>query len=90
MGGRGASSGLGGGSNAPDKKLSVPKVTGKQLARLSRKHLESLATAISANDMMGRGLSQSESVRRATSLIDGNSDAQLRKYISKYGKKYWN
>ena len=89
MGGRGASSGLGGGAGAAAKNFNVPKVTGKQLARLGRKQLESLATAISANDMMGRGLSQSESVRRATSLIDGNSDAQLRKYISKYGKKYW-
>jgi len=89
MGGRGASSGFGGGSSAAGKSFSSPKVTSKQLAKLGRKQLETIATAISANDMMGRGLSQSESVRRATSLMSGNTDAQLRKYISKYGKKYW-
>lgn len=88
MGGRGSSSGLGGGAGAAEKNFSIPKFTGKQLAQMSRKQLRTIAIAISANDMMSNGLSKAEAVRRAT-LLDGDTDAQLRKYISKYGKKYW-
>ena len=89
MGGRGASSGLDGGSGTKEKAFSVPKVTGAQLKKMSRKQLVTIATAISANDAVKRGLSQAEGVRRASLLMDGNTDAQLRKYIAKYGKQYW-
>ena len=89
MGGRGASSGLGGGSGTKEKLFSIPKVTGALLKSMSRKKLVTMATAIYANDAVKRGLSQSEGVRRATLLMDGNTDAQLRKYISKHGKQYW-
>lgn len=85
MGGRGASSGLGGGSGTKEKLFSVPKVTGAQLKKMNRKQLETLATAIYANRATKSGMSQDEGVRRAKSLMSGNTDAQLRKYISKYG-----
>ena len=86
MGGRGASSGLAGGRSAKEKAFSIPKVTGAQLKAMSRKQLETLATAIYANQAVKSGLSQAEGVYRANSLMSGNSDAQLRKYIKKYGK----
>lgn len=84
MGGRGAASGLG-----SPKLFSVPKVTGAQLKAMGRKQLETMVTAISANRSVKAGLSQAEGVRRANALLDGNTDAQLRKYISKHGKEFW-
>ena len=89
MGGRGASSGLGGGSGTKEKAFSIPKVTGAQLKSMGRSELEAMATAIYANNAVKSGLSQSEGVYRARSLMSGNTDAQLRKYIAKYGKEYW-
>ncbi len=89
MGGRGASSGLGGGLGTKEKAFSIPKVTGAEIKAMSRKQLETMSTAIFANDAVKSGLSQAEGVRRATLLMDGNTDAQLRKYIAKNGKKYW-
>lgn len=86
MGGRGASSGLSSGSGTREKPFSVPKVTGAQLKAMSRKQLETMATAIYANRATKSGLSQAEGVRRASSLMSGNTDAQLRKYIKKYGQ----
>lgn len=85
MGGRGASSGLGGGSGKKEKLFSIPKVTGAQLKTMSRKQLETMATAIYANRAVKSGMSQAEGVHRAKSLMSGNTDAQLRKYIKKYG-----
>lgn len=82
MGGRGASSRLG----KKEKAFSIPKVTPAQLKKMSRSQLETLASAIYANEAVKSGLSQAEGVRRASSIMDGNTDAQLRKYISKYGK----
>lgn len=81
MGGRGAASGLKS-NNSP---FSIPKVSGSDLKKMSRKQLETMATAIYANRSMKSGLSKSEGVRRAKSLMSGNTDAQLRKYIKKYG-----
>lgn len=86
MGGRGASSGLGGGSGAKEKAFSVPKVTGAQLKSMSRSQLETLAAAIYANRATKSGLSQAEGLHRARSLMSGNTDTQLRKYIKKYGQ----
>ena len=84
MGGRGAASGLG-----STKQFSIPKVTGAQLKAMGRKQLETMAVAIFANRSSKTGLSLSEGMSRAQSLLDGNSDAQLRKFISKYGKEFW-
>ena len=89
MGGRGASSGLGGGSGAKEKLFNVPKATGAQLKKMSRKQLETMATAIYANRAIKSGMSQAEGARRGESLLSGNSDTQLRKYIAKYGKEFW-
>lgn len=81
MGGRGASSGL----KSKEKLFSIPKLTGSQLKSMSRKQLESVATAIFSNRSIRSGLSQAEGIRRARLLMSGNTDAQLRKYIKKYG-----
>lgn len=89
MGGRGASSGLGGGSAKKEKAFSIPKVTGTEIKSMSRKQLETMATAIYANRAIKSGMSQAEGVYRARSLMSGNTDAQLRKYIAKYGKEFW-
>jgi hypothetical protein len=50
--------------------------------KLDRKQLEHYATDIFARKQ--KGLSYDEGVRRAKALMDGNTDAQLRKYIVKY------
>lgn len=50
--------------------------------KLDRKQLEHYATDIFARKQ--KGLSYEEGVRRAKALMDGNTDAQLRKYIVKY------
>lgn len=83
MGGRGASSGLSGGSGTKEKLFNVPKVSSAQLKSMSRRQLITMATAIFANGAVKSGLSQAEGVRRATLLMDGNTDVQLRKYIKK-------
>ena len=82
MGGRGSGSGL----KQRDSAFKIPKVSGEQLKKMSRSSLETLAAAIYANRAMSMGLSRSEGVKRAKALMDGNTTAQLRKYILKYGK----
>lgn len=81
MGGRGSSSGL----NGSEKPFSIPKVTNQQLKGMNRKQLETLATAIYANKSMAAGKTKADGISRAKSLMSSNSDAQLRKYIKKYG-----
>lgn len=89
MGGRGASSGLksagktGGGLGQPFR---VPKFTDAEIKKMSRSQLESVATALYANEGIKNGLSLSEGTRRAKSLMSGNTSTQLRKYIKKHGK----
>ena len=81
MGGRGSASGSSAGGR--DTPFPVGKFTAKQIKGMSRSDLETVATAIYANKAMSNGLSKVEGVRRATLLLSGNTDAQLRKYISR-------
>lgn len=74
MGGRGASGGYVGGGG-------YTAVTKAQAAKMSRGQLERLATRIYAKNAVSQGLSRAEGVRRATALMDGNTTAQLRKYV---------
>lgn len=91
MGGRGAKGGSGGGGakggsgggNSQNKLLSIPKLTKAAIGKLGRSELETLATAIFANNSMRQGLSKQEGVRRAKSLMSGNTTAQLRRYVTK-------
>ena len=89
MGGRGSSSGLGGGSSIREKPFKIPKFTTALLKNMSRQQLETLAGALSANRALESGLSLAEGLRRFELLKDGNTDAQLRKSIAKSAKKYW-
>lgn len=99
MGGRGSSSGSakgggggsstaksGGGSSTATKALPTStKYTTKEIGSMSRSKLESVATAVFIKQNVKRGLSPAEAERRAKLLMDGNSTAQLKKYIKKYG-----
>ena len=88
MGGRGSSSGLAAGqtkTTAKETPFNIPKVSSSLLKSINRSQLETLAAAIYANNAMKSGLSQAEGVRRARALMSGNTDAQLRRYIKKYG-----
>lgn len=82
MGGRGSSSGLTSQKNTID----IPtKFTKAELKKMSRTQLEKIATAIYAKRAMSSGLTHEEAVRRARALMDGNTTAQLQKYVNKYG-----
>ena len=71
----------------PDK-FDVPSnITSKSLKAMKRGDLETFATAIYANKAMESGLSKEEGVRRAKSLMSGNTTAQLIKYIEKNTKR---
>ena len=87
MGGRGSASGKGGG--AANSKSSWQnmntKFTSKQISSMSRSQLETVAKAIYIKVNMARGKSESEALYSATGLMPGNTDAQLRKYIKRYG-----
>lgn len=96
MGGRGSSSGIaagrakkgGGGSSdsAANKILSAnTKFSTAQINSLNRSQLETAAIAIFAKQNTARGLSIEEAVRRAKSLMSGNTTAQLKKYIKRNG-----
>ena len=99
MGGRGASgggrSGSVGSSTAVKKQASggksasikIPAFTKASISKMNRSGLETLATAIFANRATSQGLSIQEGIHRAKSLMSGNTTAQLRKYVLKYGKK---
>lgn len=96
MGGRGSSSGIaagrtkksGGGSSnsAANKILSAnTKFSTAQINSLNRSQLETAAIAIFAKQNTARGLSIEEAIRRAKSLMSGNTTAQLKKYIKRNG-----
>lgn len=100
MGGRGASgggrsgrapgTGAAGGSRKNAGKstsIDIPTFSKASINKMSRSNLETLATAIFANKSMAQGLTAQEGTRRAKSLMDGNTTAQLRKYVLKYGGK---
>lgn len=93
MGGRGGGGSggarggrAGGGSSAATKALSTnTKYTTKEIDSMSRSKLESVATVVFIKQNVKRGLSPAEAERRAKLLLDGNSTAQLKKYIKRYG-----
>lgn len=80
FGGRGGASGLGGGAAA---KAFNTNFTSKEIDAMSRSQLETVAAAVYAKKNTFAGLSTAEALRRARSLMDGNTTAQLRKYIKK-------
>ena len=61
------------------------KFTTKEIGSMNRTQLETVAKAVYVKVNTARGLTESEALRRANSLLSGNTDAQLRKYIKKYG-----
>ena len=79
FGGRGGASGLGGAA----AKAFNTNFTSKEIDAMSRSQLETVAMAVYAKKNAGAGLPTSEALRRAKLLLDGNSTAQLRKYIKK-------
>ena len=91
MGGRGSS--IGGSKKTESNKktggqnlLSMnTKFSSKQVDAMSRSQLETAARAIFIKQNMRMGLSASEADYRARSLMSGNTNAQLRKYIKRYG-----
>lgn len=87
MGGRGSSSGARGSNKSNGKTFANlnTKFTTKQISSMSRSQLETAAKAVFVKMGMKQGLSASEALYRASSLMGGNSDAQLRKYIKKNG-----
>lgn len=99
MGGRGASGGgrsgsVGSGtavksrtSGGKPASIKIPTFTKASISKMNRSGLETLATAIFANRATSQGLSIQEGIRRAKSLMSGNTTVQLRKYVLKYGKK---
>lgn len=92
MGGRGAAGGGKGSKPGRARKqdntpFTIPKGLSRSVLKtFNRGQLEDLATAIFANEGMTRGLSKSEGITRARSMMSGNSTTQLIKYISKRAK----
>lgn len=86
MGGRGSIGKNGSGNkgrSGSGELFSVPKITKNVAKGLSRKDLETFATAIFANRAMKSGMSREEGIRRAKSLMSGNTTAQLKNYVIK-------
>lgn len=81
MGGR---SGASVGRSSVSKPIAVPKVDKKTLGTMERKNLETLATAIFANNASKMGMTKEQGAQRARDLMSGNTSAQLRKYILKH------
>ena len=91
MGGRGSSGGGGGGgggsrSSADQKSFNInTKFSKTEINMMSRSQLETVATAIFIKKGIASGLSSSEAAYRAKSLMSGNTNAQLKRYINKNG-----
>ena len=64
----------------------IPKMSASDVKSLSRASLETVTVAIYTNNAMKSGLSKAEGIYRSRSLMSGNTDAQLRKYIIKHLK----
>lgn len=60
--------------------------TMKQLNNMSRSQLETIAREVARKNAKRQGLTEAEALRRFGLLLDGNTTAQLRKYINKYGR----
>lgn len=84
-GGSSGKSAKGSGSSKGSLANANTKFTNKQLSGMNRRQLTTAAKAVFVKTNMARGLSESEAMRRFDSLVSGNSDAYLRKYIKKYG-----
>lgn len=67
----------------PTVKDTKAKPTAKQIDAMGRGELERLATETFVKQNITKGLTEDEARRRARLLMDGNTDAQLRKYIKK-------
>ncbi len=94
MGGRGSASGVakagsvsGGGKSTKSNSLSAmnTKFSTKEISKMSRRQLEIAARAVFVKQNVAKGLSATEADRRASLLMSGNTDAQLRKYIKRNG-----
>lgn len=87
MGGRGSSSGVGGGAakilGTSAKKLTAG-LTKSMLDKFPRSQLETLGTVLAAKNMMKTmKISASEALRRAELLAPHNTNAQIKKTIWK-------
>lgn len=82
-GGGGKGSSGGGSGSSKSSPIPIPNVTQAQVNKMSRSRLEILATSLYVNEGMKQGLSKSEALYRARSLMPGNSDNQLKKYIKR-------
>ena len=71
---------------APRQAPARTKYTMAELRGMSRPELERVARAVAAEHAPAQGVSEAEALRRFDMLVDGNSDAQLRKYINQHGK----
>lgn len=81
FGGRGGSSGSASGGGA-----SMPKVTkhsASEIANMTRAQAVAAARPIFIRNNMRMGLSKAEATRRFNALEDGNTLAQLKKYIKR-------
>lgn len=90
MGGRGATSGFAGGTKIQKGAIggsanTKTNYSTKEINTMNRKQLENVARAIYVKKNTALGLSTSEADYRARSLMSGNTDAQLRKYIKRNG-----
>lgn len=85
MGGRGSSGSRGNvGSNKNNSaRVTIKKFSSNDLKSMNRKSLEIAARAVFVKNNVSSGMSNSEADYRARSLMSGNTDAQLRKYILK-------
>ena len=82
--GRGGSGGSRG--SAPPAILQVDtKFTTREINQMTREQLENVARTVFIKQNVARGLTLEEADYRARSLMSGNSDAQLRKYIKRNG-----
>lgn len=74
-----SASGGGSSGNLP----TVQKKTPAQIKNMTRKEAVAAAKDIFIRNNMKMGLSQAEATRRFNALIDGNTTAQLKKYIKR-------
>lgn len=71
---------------APRQTPARTKYTMAELRGMGRPELERTARAVAAEHAADMGIAEAEALRRFDMLVDGNSDAQLRKYINQHGR----
>ena len=72
-----------GAAPAPQARTSY---TLRELRRMARPQLESVAREVARRMAAGQGISEEEAMRRFELLVGAQSDAQLRRYINRNGK----